>query len=213
MGLFHKYNEVERGLLEMYAQMFAGMGMPDPKKMASDMLDRAIEKSKEQRTYDLPPKLGDVILGKASPEDTKSEKMVGYIQKYLPAKRKDGVSDEDILWCWNLYDIERSMMLAVDELHRMALFTTVLQETGDSKEAGKHVWKFHPLYTVGDPKNEKLFVEGHTEKDLPLPLELKDRVNIYIEKRGQNSDDFKKDIEASSSFNALVRGEISAGKL
>jgi len=213
MSLFNKYNEVEREILEMYSEIFTGMGIPNPKKVAKELLDRAIENSKKQRTYNLPPKLGDVILGKASPKDIISEKIVGYIQKYLPAKRREGVRDKDILWCWNLYDIERSMMLVVDEFHRMTLFTQLLQETGNPKEAGKQLWKFHPSYTIGDPKNEKLFVEGHTEKDLPLPLELKDRVNVYIERRSQNSDDVKKDIEASSSFNALVRREISNGKL
>jgi hypothetical protein len=213
MGLFNNYNEVEKKLLEHYTQFFSTMGLPDAKKTAKNMLDKAIESSKKQGTYDLPPNMGDIILGKANPKDIKSEKMAGYIRKYLSAKRKDGVKDEDILWWWNLYDVERNIMLAVDEFHRIALFIKVLQETGNDKEAGKQVWKHHPSYTAGDPKNEKLFIEGHTEKDLPLPIELKYRVNIYIEKMSQNPDVIKKNIEESSSFNALIRREISAGNL
>ncbi len=210
MGLFNKYNKAEREILRLYSQLFVDTQISDPKKI----LDRAIEMSKNQKTYDLPSNLGDIVLGKASPQDIKAEKMAGYIQKYLSAKRKDGVRDEDILWCWNLHDIERSMLLAVDEFYRIALFIQILEKTGDKKEAGKQVRKFHAFYTIGDPKNEKLYVEGHTERDLPLPLELKNRVNIYLERKGsQNSDNVKKDIETSSSFNALVRREISIGRL
>ena len=213
MGLFSKYNKIEKELLETYSQTFSSIGMPDPKKSARESLDKAIEDSKKQRTYDLPPNMGDIILGKAIAEDKKAEKISAYMQKHLSAKRKDGVKDEDILWCWNLYDVERFLMLTVDEFHRMVLFIEVLKETDSADEAGKQVWKFHPSYTMGDPKNEKPSIKGHTEKDLPLPIELKDRVNIYIEKMNQNPSKIKKDIELSSSFNALVRKEIKNGNI
>lgn len=213
MGLFNNYNEVEKQLLEYYTQLFTAMGVPDAPKTAREILDRAIENSKKQGTYDLPPNMGDIILGRANPKDIKSEKMAGYIRKYLPAKRKDGVKDEDILWWWNLYDVERSIMLVVDEFYRMVSFIEALEETGNDKEAIKRVWKYHPSYTIGDPKDERIVIEGHTEKDLPLPIELKNRVNIYIERMSQSPDVYKKAIEESSSFNALVRREISAGNL
>jgi len=215
MGLFSSnYNKIEKQLLEHYVQYFKEMELPDAKKTAKDMLDKAIESSKKQGTYDLPPNMGDIILGKANPKDIKSEKMAGYIQKYLPAKRKDGVKDEDIIWCWNLYDVERSIILAVDEFHRMALFISVLKETGSEKEAGNQVWKHHPSYTAGDPKNEKLFIEGHTGEDLPLPIELKDRVNRYIKKRAEGDpEEIKQELKKFSTFNAFIRKEIKAGNI
>jgi len=49
---------------------------------------------------------------------------------------------------------------------------------------------------------------------LPLPFELKDRINIYIEKRAKSDPEkYKKDIESSSTFNALVRKEIQGGHI
>jgi len=53
-----------------------------------------------------------------------------------------------------------------------------------------------------------------TGKDRPLPYELKDRINIYIENKSQKEpEQFKKDIEKSSSFNALIRKEIKKGNI
>ena len=53
-----------------------------------------------------------------------------------------------------------------------------------------------------------------TGDDKVLPRELKDRVNRYIEKREHtDKDEFKKEIEDSSSFNAFIRKEIKRGNL
>ena len=56
---------------------------------------------------------------------------------------------------------------------------------------------------------------AHTTKDdRPLPYELKDRINIYVEKRRQSDPNkFRKEIEQSSTFNALVRKEIKKGNI
>ena len=70
------------------------------------------------------------------------------------------------------------------------------------------VCKFHPIY--GD-SNDNSQSSGD---DRPLPFELKDRINIYIEKRaGKGSEEYKREMESSSSFNALIRKEMRAGKL
>jgi len=47
-----------------------------------------------------------------------------------------------------------------------------------------------------------------------LPFELKDRINIYTQKRSQTDPEkFKNEIAESSSFNALIRKEIRNGKV
>ena len=68
--------------------------------------------------------------------------------------------------------------------------------------------KYHPFF--GDT-NDSTHVSGD---DRLLPEELKDRINKYIEKRMLNDpEEYKKDIENSSTFNALIRKEIREGNL
>jgi hypothetical protein len=72
----------------------------------------------------------------------------------------------------------------------------------------KKVEKSLPIY--GDPDD----TSHKTGDDRPLPDELKNRINIYIEKRVRdNPEKYKNEIEESSTFNALIRKEIKAGNL
>ena len=128
----------------------------------------------------------------------------------LSAKRKEGVTDEDIRWAWNMPDLERRLMLKEDddENSRIALFMHHLDQGHSPEEAAVRVKKFHPMY--GDPND----TSKSSGDDRPLPFELKDRINRYIEMRSQQgADSFKTDLEATSSFNALVRLEIRNGNL
>lgn len=199
MGFFSKYNEIEKGLLEVYSKLFADMGLSDTRKMTEDLLDQAIENSKKAGRYNL-KNMGDEILER--------EKSSGQINPNFENKRKEGVRDEDIRWWFNLNDIERIMMLKVDELHQATLYMSQLEEGKSPKEALAIVCKYHPRY--GD-------LTGRTygsEDDRPLPYELKDRINIYIQKRAsENSEKYKSEIEQSSTFNALIRKEIRTGNL
>ena len=193
MRFFSKYNETEKNLLETYSKFFASLGLPDAQKVVKDILDKAIEDSKKAGRYDL-KNIGDTLLEK--------EKSSGQINPNFEEKRKEGVRDEDIRWWFNLNDVERRMMLKIDEFHRMSLFIHEVKSGKTEDEADKTVRKYHPIF--GDLKDET-----HGSGDnRPLPLELKDRINIYIEKQGINNPDFKKKIDSFSSFNALIRNEI-----
>lgn len=218
MGLFNfsKYNDIEKALLDQYSQMMSMMGMSsaEAKKMAGDMLDQAIEESKKEGTYYLPQNLGDIIFGDAGNDNPTIKKIAESIRQKLSKKKAEGVKDEDVRWWWNLNDIERRIMLKQDDISRMTLFMSELEKSNEpSKEkaadkAAAKVRKFHPTY--GDPDDTK----HTTGDDRPLPYELKDRINIYIEKRArENSEKYKNEIEQSSTFNALIRKEIKAGNL
>jgi hypothetical protein len=212
MGLFNflKYNNIEKALLNNCSQMMSmtGISSAEAKKMAEDTLDRAIEESKKGGTYYLPQNLGDIILGDAGSDNPTIKKIVGSIRQKLPKIKKEGVRDDDVRWWWNLNDIERHMMLKEDENARMALFIDRLKKGDLPDKAAEKVRKFHPMY--GDPDDASLT----TGDDMPLPCELKNRINIYIEKRfGDNTEKYKNDIEESSTFNALIRKEIKAGNL
>jgi hypothetical protein len=218
MGLFNfsKYNDVEKALLNQYSQTWnmTGMSSAEAKKMAGDMLDQAIEESKKEGTYYLPQNLGDIILGDAETDNPKIKNIAESIRHKLSKKKEEGVKEEDVRWWWNLNDIERRIMLKQDDVARMALFISELEKSSEpSKEkasgkAAECARKFHPAY--GDPDD----TTHTTGDDRPLPHELKDRVNIYIEKRlREDSGKYKNEIENSSTFNALLRKEIKAGNL
>lgn len=75
-------------------------------------------------------------------------------------------------------------------------------------EAAIQIRKFYPIY--GD-SNDTTHTTGD---DRPLPYELKDRIDVYIEKRvKENSEKYKSEVQQSSTFNALIRKEIKAGNL
>lgn len=218
MGLFNfsKYSNLEKSIFDLYTQMInnTGISFTEARKITKDMLDRAIKESKEEGTYCFPQNLGDLILDDAENNNPTIKKIVESIKKKIPRKREDGVEDEDIKWWWNLNDIERRMMLMQDDTARMSLYISLIEKSKETsqekaiKKALDEVAKYHPIF--GDPDDTR----HSSGDDKPLPYELKDRINIYIQKRAnENSEKYKKEIEKSSSFNALVRKEIKAGNI
>ncbi len=193
MGFFSKYNKVEGDILDLYTKMLSDSGLPNAKATVQEWLDSAIEDSKREGMYTLTG-VGDRLLEK--------EKIDGKTKEKFEIKRKEGVRDEDIRWWFNLDDIERRMMLKVDMAHISTLFISELDKGKIEDDADKTVRKYHPIY--GDLNDES----HGTGDNRPLPFELKDRINIYIEKQGINNPEYKEKIEKSSTFNALVREEI-----
>jgi hypothetical protein len=203
MGLFSKSSDVEKELENLYVPMFQTTMRMSPSQAKStfrDMLKKAKEESQKEGTSTLARNFGDILLEKES-TDEKTKLM-------LARKRKEGVRDEDIRWWWNLHDLERRIMLAVDNLHRMAMFIHSMEEGMEENEAAARIRKYHPDY--GNPEDT-----SHTcGDDRPLPYELKDRINIYIQKRSRTDpEEYKREIESSSSFNVLIRKEINKGNL
>ncbi len=214
MGFFNfsKYNDIEKAMLDTYSQMLSmsGVSSSEAKKLTEDMLDQAIEQSKKEGTYDFPQNLGDIILGKADTDNLTIKKVAESIRQKLPRKKEEGVRDEDVRWWWNLNDVERRMMLAQDLAAKSTGMLAALEKgiATSPDEAIDIVIKIHPVY--GNPDD----TTHSSGDDRPLPYEMKDRVNIYIQKRaGKNSEEYKREMESSSSFNALIRKEMRAGKL
>ncbi len=207
MGIFSKLfkssSDIEKQLEDIYLPMFQmmmGMSSSQAKGTFHDMLKQAKEESLKEGTLNLPQNFGDILLEKESLDDK--------IKSMLARKRIVGARDADIRWWWNMHDLERRIMVKVDELNRMAMFIDSLEKGMKENKASERVRKFHPIY--GDPEDT-----SHTTDDNgPLPYELKDRINIYIEKRGRaNPEQYKREIETSSTFNALIRKEIKKGNV
>lgn len=213
MGLFSKLfgssSDIEKQLEELYIPIFQktmGMSLSQAKKFFQNMFQLAKEESLKGNTKNLPQNYGDLLL-KAESIDEKTKEI-------LAKKRIEGVRDEDIRWWWNIHDYERWMMIKVDENSRMSLFLDEIKKSNAEnlekaqEEAAKKVRKFFPMF--GD-----LDDTAHTKgNDRPLPYELKDRINIYMEKyKKKDLDKLKEYIENSSTFNSLIRNEIKAGNL
>lgn len=212
---YKKYKE----LIDQYTMMLLPMAgnLKEANKMANDMFEVAMQKSKQEGTIRFPTNLGDIILGDADTNDPEIKSFVAHVRNNLPIKKEEGVTDNDIKWFFNLDDIERRMMEEFSNMSRMALYMKTLDENSHlshdeaSNLAAAKVRKYHPYY--GNPKDESYSKKTGTGiNDRPLPYELRDRINEYISSI-VDEDSFNKEIQESSTFNALVRKKIREGRL
>ena len=207
MGIFSKLfgssSDIEKQLEALYIPMFqtmTGMPLTQAKSIFHSLIKVAKEESLKEGTSKLPQNSGDILLEKESTDP--------HFKSIQTKKRSEGVRDEDIRWWWNMHDLERRMMIQVDIWSAFALFLKLKEDGLSEEEAGKRVKKSRPIF--GDPDD----TSTSTGEDRPLPFELKDRINIYIQKRSQtDTEKYKKEITESSSFNALIRKEIKNGKV
>jgi len=193
----------ESELEEFYVNKYVsakGLSPSEARKTIRTFIQQAKEEAQKEGTVNLPPNFGDELLAKESTDEK--------IKTVFSKSRKEGVTNEDIRWWWNMPDLERRLMLKDDDNSRMAAFIHHLEQGTSKEEAAVEVKKFNPMY--GDPND----TGKSSGDDRPLPYELKDRINRYIEMRvKQGADSYKAELEATSSFNALVRLEMSNGKL
>lgn len=207
MGIFSKLfgssSDIEKQLEALYIPMFQtmmGMTLTQAESTFRDLIKKAKEESLKEGTSKFPQNFGDILLEKESTNP--------HFKSMLAKKRNQDVRDEDIKWWWNMHDLERRMMIEVDNLSGFALFLKLKEDGLNEDEAGKRVKKSRPIF--GDPSD----TSTSTGEDRPLPFELKDRINIYIQKRSQTDPEIlKNEIAESSSFNALIRKQIKNGKV
>lgn len=198
------WSEIEKRLEPQYVSFFREtMNMPE--EVAHEIFKAFAKEQKEaaqrEGTDRLPESFGDILLEQEQTDEK--------VRNTFASKRAEGVSDEDIALWWNMHDLERRMICKVDEMNRILLFEKLVKSDGVTEpEAARMVAKRYPIY--GDP--EHLVLEN--EDDRPLPFELKWRVNRYItEKTEADPDRFQKEVEASTSLNALLRRAVRQGEL
>lgn len=207
MGLFSKLfgpSDIQRQLENLYVPLFQnmmGMTSTQAKSTFHDLYTQAESEAMAEGSINLPLNLGDILLEKESThQETKA---------MLAKRRKDGVRDEDIKWWMNRHELDRKMMIKVDDISKLALFSKLREEDRLSEEeAAREVKKSFPVF--GDSEDTST---SHGD-DSPLPFELKDRINVYIQKRLQTDPvEYKTEISESSFLNALIRKEIKAGNV
>ncbi|MFA5015201.1 MAG: hypothetical protein WC549_06650 [Actinomycetota bacterium] len=177
-----------------------GNNLSDSQKIFQNLIRLAKKESRLEGTSRLPKKYGDFLLQKS----LNSHKHKTIVEDL----RKDDVRDEDIKWWWNMHDLERRIIEKIDDNIRLTTFIDNCKKGMRKAEAAESVRKLYPIY--GDPKDTS-YASGDNR---PLPDELRIRVNAYIEKRSKvNPEEYKKEIEKSTTFNALVRQEIRKGDI
>jgi hypothetical protein len=192
-------SQLEKTYSEKY-QNLTGVPMPMAKKFIKTLIQQAVKESKAEKTFNFPPDCGERML-KAEATDKEIAAKLGKL-------RKEGVSDDDIRNWWGLNDVERRLLLKLDETNRTGLFlklTTI--DKMSATEANKLVQKYHPIY--GDPDDTSQF-KGD---DRPLPPELRETITRYIEiETSKPLEEQKEKMEKFSSLNARIRHELKAMK-
>lgn len=196
--LFGRDTELERTLVDLYAQMADPMGYSprEARAWAKHALKEAKRDAKKEGTDKLGPDFGDFLLAM---ESTDPE-----FRRQLEKIRREGVTDDDIRWWRNMHDLERRMMIAHDTLCQYTAYANTREEGCTPDDAMAKVRKTFPIY--GDPDD----ISGASGDDRPLPIELKDRINSWAcgHKPG-----IRQRVERASSMNAIIRAEIRAGRL
>ncbi len=198
------WSETEMRLKREYVSYFReSMNMPEDvaHEIFKNMATEQKEAAQREGTDRLPESFGNILLEREQTDEN--------VRNAFAPKRAEGVSDEDIALWWNMQDLERRLICKVDEMNRILLFEKLVKNDGvPEPDAARMVAKRYPIY--GDP--EHLVLEN--EDDRPLPFELKWRINRYITKKtNADPDGFQKEVESSTSLNALLRRAMRQGEL
>jgi len=168
--------------------------------MTTREAEETVESMAQQAEAEAREKTDDIFIEGYGPEYLRREKTNAKHRAAFQKRRDAGATDEDLLWWWNLSVFEQQMLLAIDEMNKVAFYLFLREGKGmDKEEAAKRVLQLHPKW--GDP------TEGEGP-DRPLPVELKQRVVMFIEKHYSNMDELHAKMNQESSFNALVRREL-----
>ncbi len=191
--------EVEESLVQVWVQM-SGRSVEEAKSLVKTSIQSAKEEARKAGTDKLPSNFGDLLLGR---ENTDAK-----LRSEFHNKRLEGVTDNDIRSYWNMNDIERRVL---ENMQQAMMYSTWkgARETGRTDiEAAVYARKFFPYY--GDPQDTRVT----SDDDRPLPIELLMRENVwYAKEMNRNPVEFNKRLQEYSSFNALMRAEIRAGRL
>lgn len=189
---------LESRLQREYAAGFQAMGMNsrEAANMAQGMLTQAKEEVRRRGWAEQGPNYGDWLL--------QQESVDANIHAAVEVLHKEGVTDQDIRWWWNMPPLERVMVEKVDELNRSAAFLALLKKGLRPEQAAQRMWQSHPKF--GNPQEA-------LSEDRPLPIELKGRIVAFIERHYGAPEVMRQLTEQASSFNALVRSQILLGNL
>lgn len=170
MGIFRKIFSpptpaAELELENFYVNAYKQMGIT--RREIREAISKCKMESKLNGMDNLPSDFGDYLIEQDKVEDIKYKAIV---DKALSG----GAIEVDIQQWWNLSDLERRMINWEDNIARIAIFRSLIQEGHTNEEALFKLRKSFPLY--GDPSDESN-MQG---EDRPLPAEMHERVNRFV---------------------------------
>ena len=131
-----------------------------------------------------------------------------YFKDYIDIRKNEGVTDSDIRSWWDLHYLERAFIEELDNFFKLMGHLNSRKQGLSVEESAKRTRYAFIIY--GQPNDT-----SHTTGDnRPLPFELKDRINRYVEKRAEkNPSAFKSEIQNYETYNAFVRAEMRKGNI
>jgi len=214
MGLFK--SQIEKELERIYVPMLTAVSpnRGEAKKRFNQILEEAKIKCKEygitenRNWSENLIKLMNSTNTQINIEDKFFKDRVDYYKKYIDVRKKEGVIESDIRSWWDLHYLERAFIQELDNSFRLVAALINREKGLSGEESAKLIRRI--FITYGDP-NDTSHAIGDNR---PLPYELKDRINKYIEKRTrENPTAFKNEIQNYETYNALIRAEIKKGNI
>lgn len=182
----------------------AGMDSNTAKKIVKSIIKAAKSKQREEGTTTLPKDVLNLIMAGQAFHKVPA----GYREQLLA----EGVTDDDIRWWWTLPDLSRWALFYWEEHNCVAMRLWQMEKGLESEEAAREMTKHLATYRFGVSYEAAPVFIGENKR---LPIEIKDRVDKYIEnwRLADRGEEFKKEFLRYSSFNAFVREKMRAGEL
>ena len=200
--LFRSKSEMEVATIYVVreAAILSGMGISsrEARAQAKAIFAKAKENTRALGRDQWPPTVGDVLLA--------GQEVAPGLFAFIDKARKEGATDDDIWQWWNMPELERQMVRTRDDINRTGLFAQALQRDMSMEAAAAEVRRVFPMY--GDPTN----TEHTSGDDRPLPFELKDRVNLWVQRMAERNPARLK-VPEGRTFNSVVRAELRAGQV
>lgn len=132
--------------------------------------------------------------------------------------KSEGATDKDIAWWWNLSPINRILIKGADKAYRQIAFFDSVNKGLEIKKIMQKIGQFFTSYAEDKPDISSMTLgdkEFFLGEDRPLPIELHDRVDIYLKNHSDpnNLSKMKQEMVSFSSANACVRYLIKTGRL
>ncbi len=144
-----------------------------------------------------------------------------WLAEHIKWAKSEGATDRDIAWWWNLSPLERILIKGTDHAFRRLALVEFTNKGFKPIEIMKKTQQAFTIYTEFTPDISTMTPgdkEYHFSEDRFLPIELHDRVDVYLIYLKNNSDPnnlsrMQQEKESFSSANAWIRSLIKKGCL
>jgi hypothetical protein len=165
---------------------------------AREIINEAI-KAKEESNRKMQPGIGDkIVKGNGFPDAAK-------IREWL---YKESVRDEDIINWWSLPELEKWTIIKFDEFQLDYARERLLARGTREEKVGESIVKLFPIFDFIEEISDSTF------PDRALPHELRIRIERWMQQaKDQGKYEFHRMTRNFSSMNAMIRSEITNGRI